>query len=114
MIINATSHIIRKIWILFLFIILALIAFVLILMHGIDLETISFPKIKIDRLYIKLDKKLIVNANNIVIAKNTKSSSSLKEIYKTAKYIKYLNSIFKSISLKNIKYNDETVNLLQR
>ncbi len=114
MIINATSHIIRKIWILFLFIILALIAFVLILMHGIDLETISFPKIKIDRLYIKLDKKLIVNANNIVIAKNTKSSSSLKEIYKTAKYIKYLNSIFKSISLKNVKYNDETVNLLYK
>ncbi len=83
-------------------------------MHGINFENISFPKIKIDRLYIKLDKKLIVNANNIVIAKNTKSSSSLKEIYKTAKYIKYLNSIFKSISLKNMKYNDETVNLLYK
>ncbi len=114
MIISATSHVMRKIWIVFLLIILILVGLIGFLMHGISIEHISLPKLKINGLYIKLDKKLIVSANEIKIQRNSKSKTSINEIYKLTNYFRYLNPIFQSIALKNIKYNNEIVSLLYK
>jgi len=84
------------------------------LVHGVNINNLTLPKVKIKRLYIKLDKKLIVRANKIEIKRASKSNTSTYEIYKTIKYIKYLQLFFNSISLKNITYNDEVVNILYK
>ena len=114
MIISATSHVIRKIWIVFLLIIVTFIALISALMHGISIQHLTLPKVKIENLYVKLDKKLIVSAYKINFQRDSKSQASSYEINKIISYFKYLNPLFKSISLKNINYNDEKVNLLYK
>lgn len=83
-------------------------------MHGINIESITLPKLKIRELYIKLDKKLIVEANQIEIQRESRAKNSTYEIYKLARYGKYLNQFFQMISLKNIKYENELVNILYK
>ena len=83
-------------------------------MYGIKIDNIDTPQIKIDRLYIKLDKKLILKAKNIKFFRNSKAKTSKDEIYKLLNYIKYLNKIFTMVSLKNIEYNNEKVNILYK
>jgi len=83
-------------------------------MRGISIQHLSLPKLKIERFYIKLDKKLIVTAHKIEYKRDSKSKTSVYEINKIISYFRYLNPIFKSISLKNIIYNDEKVNLLYK
>ena len=114
MIISATSHVIKKIWIVFLLIIVTFIILISTLIHGISIQHLSLPKLNIQRLYIKLDKKLIVRADKIEFKRDSKAQTSTYEIDKIISYFKYLNSLFKSISLKNINYNDEKVSLLYK
>ena len=83
-------------------------------MQGISIQQLTLPKLKIERFYIKLDKKLIVRAHKIEYKRDSKSKTSVYEINKIISYFKYLNPIFKSISLKNIIYNDEKVNILYK
>ncbi len=83
-------------------------------MHGVSIQHLTLPKLKIERLNIKLDKRLIVTAHKIEYQRDSKSKTSMYEINKIISYFKYLNPIFKSISLKNIIYNDEKVNLLYK
>ncbi len=83
-------------------------------MHGVNINNLVLPKVKIDRLYIKLDKKLIVSAHKIVIKRVSRANTSSYEIDKAIKYLKYLPPFFDSISLKNITYNDEVVNILYK
>ncbi len=82
--------------------------------HGVNINNLVLPKVKIDRLYIKLDKKLIVSAHKIVIKRLSRANTSSYEIDKAIKYVKYLPLFFESISLKNITYNDEVVNILYK
>ncbi|ARU48648.1 hypothetical protein Sdiek1_1484 [Sulfurospirillum diekertiae] len=58
MIIKATSHTIRNIWILLLFIVLSVVALIGTLVNGISIDNLTLPTLKIDQLYIKLDKKI--------------------------------------------------------
>jgi len=85
-----------------------------LLKHGVNINNLVFPKVKIERLYIKLDKKLIVNANKIKIQRESRASTSIYEISKAIKYLKYLPLFFDSVSLKNVTYNDEVVNILYK
>jgi len=114
MIIKATSHVIKKVWIFFLVIILILISTIALLIHGVTINNLTLPKIKIERLYIKLDKKLIVSANKISIKRQSRANTSIYEINKTIKYLKYLHFFFRTISLKKVSYSDEIVNILYK
>ncbi len=114
MIISATSHVIRKIWIVFLLIIVTFIILISVLMQGISIQHLTLPKLNIQRLYVKLDKKLIVSANKIDFKRDSKAQTSIYEINKIISYFRYLNALFKSVSLKNINYNDEKVSLLYK
>jgi hypothetical protein len=80
----------------------------------VTINNLILPKVKIERLYIKLDKKLIVSANKISIKRQSRANTSIYEINKTIKYLKYLHPIFRTISLKKVSYNDETVNILYK
>jgi hypothetical protein len=83
-------------------------------MHGISIQHLSLPKLNIQKLYVKLDKKLIVSAKKVEFKRDSKARTSVYEINKIISYFKYLNPLFDSISLQNINYNDEKVSLLYK
>ncbi|WP_263832785.1 YhdP family protein [Sulfurospirillum oryzae] len=111
MIIKATSHTIRNIWILLLFIVLSVVALIGTLVNGISIDNLTLPTIKIDQLYIKLDKKLIVNIQTLEIKKDTQNDTSLEESTTIIKNFPYLNQFFSHIVIQNMIYNNETFKL---
>ena len=63
----------------------------------------------IGTLYLKLDKKIILDANNITLAPSKKSAFSLDSyLY----LIDYIPKFFEKISLHNIHKNDATYNII--
>lgn len=111
MIIKATSHTIRNIWIFFLFIVLSVIALIGTLVNGISIDNLTLPTIKIDQLYIKLDKKLIVSIQTLDIKKETQTDTSLEETAELIKNFPYINQFFSKISINAIIYDNETISL---
>jgi len=100
MIIKATSHTIRKIWIFLLFIVLFFVALMATLVNGISIDKISLPTVQIDQLYIKLDKKLIVSIQTLDIQKETQTDTSIEEIAQLIKNFPYLDQFFSKISIE--------------
>ncbi|WNY98855.1 DUF3971 domain-containing protein [Sulfurospirillum sp. 'SP'] len=111
MIIKATSHTIRNIWIFFLFIVLSVVALIGTLVNGISIDNLTLPTIKIDQLYIKLDKKLIVSIQTLDIKKETQTDTSLEETAELIKNFPYINQFFSKISINAIIYDNETISL---
>ncbi|WP_041957452.1 DUF3971 domain-containing protein [Sulfurospirillum arsenophilum] len=111
MIIKATSHTIRNIWILLLFIVLSVVALIGTLANGISIDNLTLPTIKIDQLYIKLDKKLIVSIETLDIKKETQTDTSLEEMAELIKNFPYINQFFSKISIETIRYANEMLSL---
>lgn len=112
MIINATSKTMQKIWKLFLFIFISFIIFILLLREGVRIENISLPFVKVTQFYIKLDKKLIVSAKDVKIARQESQGTSLIQFINLAEQLPILNALFASISIQNLIYEDNTVHFL--
>jgi len=85
-----------------------------VLSNGIKVESLELPKIKISQLYIKLDKKLIVTIHSININIKSTKNTSLEELRELTNKLPYLHSLFKSISIQNIIYNNKTVRFLYK
>lgn len=111
MIIKATSHTIRNIWILLLFIVLSVVALIGTLVNGISIDNLTLPTLKIDQLYIKLDKKLIVNIQTLEIKKQTQTNTSLEESAEIIKNFPYLDQFFSQIIIENLIYDNEKIKL---
>ncbi len=111
MIIKATSHTIRNIWILLLFIVLSVVALIGTLVNGISIDNLTLPTLKIDQLYIKLDKKLIVNIQTLEIKKQTQNTTSLDESAEIIKNFPYLDQFFSQIIIDNLIYENEKIKL---
>ena len=111
MIIKATSHTIKNIWIFLAFIFIVFLALIVTLGNGIAIDTITLPKIKMTQLYIKLDKKLIVHIDRLEIAKETQADTSLEEISSIIQNLPYLNQFFKDIDIKTLLYDNEEMHL---
>ncbi len=111
MIIKATSHTIRNIWIFLLFIVLSVVALIGTLINGISIDNLTLSTIKIDQLYIKLDKKLIVSIQTLDIKKQTQTDTSLEETAELIKNFPYINQFFSKISINAIVYDNETLSL---
>lgn len=109
MIINATSHTIKTIWIVILFIFLIFTALIGTLVHGISIESIVLPKLKVEQLYIKLDKKIILTVDTVSIQGETQKDSSLEESALVIKYFPYLNQLFSKIVIQKLFFNNETL-----
>ncbi len=93
---------------------LILATFVGILIYGIKIDQLNISKIKIDKLYIKLDKKLIVNAKKIDINFKESKKSSTKELYNVLRKIPWLDYFFKQINIENMNINGNTIKLLYK
>jgi len=78
---------------------------------GICIENLHFKNYFIDGLYIKLDKKLTLKANKVVIPKN-KAKPSLKNLDKTFSRVKHILEYFDYIELNNIKFNNNNLKII--
>lgn len=79
--------------------------------NGISINELNTKNFKIDKLYLKLDKKLILNINHIEILKqNSKQeTNSLKEIEKIIDFLPILK-IFKEIYIENLELKSQNFN----
>jgi len=72
---------------------------------GIKIDTLKVSHYRIDGLYIKLDKKITLKADKVVIPKR-KSNPSVGSIGETFERIKYLFTFFENIDLKEIDFDN--------
>ena len=81
--------------------------------RGIKLDNINYQNIHIKKLYIKIDKKLVIKANNIkILTKNSNTKTNYNQINKIIeKSFIYLNYL-ENIDLKNIQINQNRINYL--
>ncbi len=114
MIINAASHTMKNIWRFFLVIFIFVILLFVLLTNGIRIENLELPKIKISQLYIKLDKKFIVDIDTLNIDIKSEKDDSLEELHGITSNLPYLYSFFKSISIKNIIFDNKTIHFLYK
>jgi len=75
------------------------------LLVGIKLDTFKVADYNVDGLYIKLDKKLILKADNVILPQS-KAEPSLNSVHDTFERIKYILTFFESIELKHIVFKN--------
>ncbi len=65
----------------------------------------------IKKLYIKLDKKLIVKADYISIKKNFKKTDTKSQLLELKNYLRYFYELFNEIDIKKLKYQNQLLSL---
>jgi hypothetical protein len=93
-----------------IFLVTFVVAFFMWLYVGIKIDTLSISHYQVNGLYIKLDKKLTLKADKIIIPKR-KASPSAGRIDKTLENIKYVLTFFDHIDLKKIYFNNNILNI---
>ena len=86
------------------------IALFIWLLAGIRFDTFKVAHYHVDGLYIKLDKKLVLKADKVIIPKS-KADPSFSSVDKTFDRIKYTLTFFQSIDLKNIVFENNTLSM---
>ena len=77
---------------------------------GIKIDTLSISHYQVNGLYIKLDKKLTLKADKVIIPKS-KASPSAGRIDKTLENVKYVLTFFDHIDLKKIHFNNNILDI---
>ncbi len=77
---------------------------------GIKIDSVTLSKYHIDGLYIKLDKKLTLKANKIIIKKD-KQSPSFGRINDILERVKYVLTFFDHIELKEIHFKNNILGI---
>lgn len=77
---------------------------------GIQIDTFTFAKYRVEGLYIKLDKKLILKAKKISIPK-VKASPNVARIDEILERIKYGLTFFEQIDLKKIHFDNNILGI---
>ncbi|MBK1991664.1 AsmA-like C-terminal domain-containing protein [Campylobacter sp. 2018MI35] len=91
----------------------------LVLKNGISISSVQFDFLKLEQLYIKLDKKLIVRAKNISIyqksdinsQKQTNQFASVK-LLSLAENLKYFYIFIQEIDIRNLVFKDYHLQIL--
>ncbi|MBE3021371.1 YhdP family protein [Campylobacter sp. 7477a] len=97
------------------FLIIFVLSLVLLLKFGIKVENLEFDELRIEQLYIKLDKKLILRAKELKfpqlkVQKEEKTSGNyLIDVTQSAKW---LDMLFQEISLHSLKIGDNELKIL--
>jgi len=99
--------VIRDLFIVLLVLITALFFW---LTHGISIQKLTFGHYEVDGLYIKLDKKLILNVDRVVIPKS-KEKPSFEKVDKTFDRIKNILAYFESIYLEKVQFDNNTLTI---
>ena len=85
-------------------------------MNGINIAKCDFKYFSFSQLYVKLDKKLILEIKDLKIHKSKaseqKSTNSAKQLLSLLKNAGILNKIFKRIYAQNINYGDMNVSFI--
>ncbi len=94
----------------FVFIILSLCVLFGWLQYGINIKQLKLSHIRIEKLYIKWDRGLIVTADKFIITKqNNKTDIKhhyLRDLIIFLKYSNQLSDIIKQIDIKQLRFND--------
>ncbi len=106
--VHAIHVLLRNTLIFFIVILMALFFW---LTSGIEIDTLNIGKFKIEKLYLKLDKKLTLKVKNIVIPKS-KAKPSFDNIDKTFDTIKYLFTFFDEIDLNHVYFEDNKIHFV--
>ncbi len=87
-----------------------ILSLALLLKYGIKVNDFEFYGVKLEQLYIKLDKKIIVRAKQIRLPKFKKESeqkSSDERLLNLSKSVDFIDTIFQEISLENVQIGDD-------
>ncbi|MDR0762695.1 MAG: AsmA-like C-terminal domain-containing protein [Campylobacteraceae bacterium] len=79
--------------------------------NGIRIDNLSVFNVNITRLYIKLDKKLFLEAETIKINSNVTKSSSSSSLDEVLDVIPYIHTFFNTIIIDSIEYENEKAQL---
>jgi hypothetical protein len=80
---------------------------------GIEIDTLKFSKYRVEGLYLKLDKKLTLKADKVIIPQR-KANPSVDRIDETLDRIKYVLTFFEHINLKEIGFNNNILAIYYR
>jgi len=94
-----------------IFLVIVCVALFIWLKVGIKADLFVFGKYKVEKLYIKLDKKLTFKAESISIPKS-KANPSFDNIDKTFDTIRYLFTFFDYIALNKITFNNNHMRII--
>jgi len=95
----------------FIALIILLAALFFWLIHGIEIERLYLGSYKVEGLYIKLDKKLTLRAEEITLPRK-KAAPSFSRVDKTFDEIKYLLTFFDMIVLEKINFQNNHLTFL--
>ncbi|WP_195677942.1 YhdP family protein [Campylobacter volucris] len=115
--IKIKSQLIKKI---LKFLALPVILFIVLfiyLKNGIYIEKLEFSSFNLEKLYIKLDKKLILNAKKVIINSQNQNSDEEKSLTKAVnliKKIKYVYWFFEEIDIAEFYANNYPVKFLYK
>lgn len=87
-----------------------ILSLVLLLKYGIKINDFEFYGVKLEQLYIKLDKKIIVRAKQIKLPKfkqEPKQKASDKQLLNLSQGVDYLDTFFQEISLESVQIGDD-------
>ena len=87
-----------------------ILSLALLLKYGIKINDFEFYGVKLEQLYIKLDKKIIVRAKQIRLPKFKKESeqkSSDERLLNLSKSVDFIDTIVQEISLENVQIGDD-------
>ena len=104
---HAIHVLIRNTLIFFIVLFIALFAWLSV---GVEIDTFKASGYRVDGLYIKLDKKLTLKADKVVIPQR-KENPSFDRIDETLESIKYLLTFFKHIDLKKIVFDNNILGI---
>ena len=88
------------------FFIILILSILLLLKYGIKINNFEFYGVKLEQLYIKLDKKIIVRAKQIKLPKfkqNAEQKASDKQLLNLSQGVDYLDTFFKKFHLRACK-----------
>lgn len=97
----------------FLFLFLLIISLFSFLYSGIKIDSFSFSNILVSQFYIKIDKKLILNIENIEYkSKKESSSNSIEEIKKNIELLPKALKLFQMVKIERLKINDDEFKII--
>ncbi|SMC09609.1 Protein of unknown function [Nitratiruptor tergarcus DSM 16512] len=111
MIIKTVSTIKKIALTIFLTTILLASLFYFLLQEGITIEHLRLPLFQIGKLYLKLDKKLIVEGNDIYLPA---SQSKKTDIGTISKLLEYLPKFFQQITLRDIHFDNKKATIIYK
>ncbi|MCX2682898.1 AsmA-like C-terminal domain-containing protein [Campylobacter sp. MIT 21-1685] len=107
--------------IVYIFLVLCTFAFVIffVLKNGITISSVQFDFLKLEQLYIKLDKKLILRAKKITLNKQQPISEDFtndrfvsKEILNIIKQLEYLYTFVEEIDIQSLNIKNNNIRIL--